>query len=201
MDNTDSLKEAIQLFKKEFDAASSKDKTSGKHNIKGKDYADVPFRVKIARAVLGKSLDLRSAILHHNDKIVVVQCEMYIDGNHIASGVAEEKREGFINTTSALENCETSAVGRCLSHAGLAADKIAGAEEVSTAIANQNNKLNSILENLKKVKSQNEYNSCLKTNQAVMVTQSQENPPAYEKFLEQFTVVKNNLKKEGVING
>ena len=49
---------------------------------------------------------------------------------------AEENRSfGKINKTSALENAETSAVGRALAFLGLGGSEIASADEVSTAIA------------------------------------------------------------------
>ena len=51
----------------------------------------------------------------------------------------EEKQASFINQTSYIENCETSAVGRALSFAGFGGDaSIASAEEVANAIQNQN---------------------------------------------------------------
>lgn len=40
-----------------------------------------------------------------------------------ASGIAEESLEGFVNTTSRVENCETSALGRALANAGYQAKK------------------------------------------------------------------------------
>lgn len=46
-------------------------------------------------------------------------------------GFAEEIRgEGFVNKTSAVENCETSAIGRALANANYAGDKRASREEM-----------------------------------------------------------------------
>ena len=57
---------------------------------------------------------------------------------HIATGYAEEVRGSTnINKTSALENCETSAVGRALAFAGYAGTEIASADEVANAIRQQ----------------------------------------------------------------
>lgn len=55
-------------------------------------------------------------------------------------GHAQESKDGsFINKTSYIENCETSAVGRALSFAGFGGDgSIASAEEVANAIKMQN---------------------------------------------------------------
>jgi len=57
------------------------------------------------------------------------------DGKVRAIGHAEEDRShGKINKTSALENAETSAVGRALAFFGLAGTEIASADEVHGAI-------------------------------------------------------------------
>ena len=62
-------------------------------------------------------------------------------GKVIATGLAQEKEtSSFINKTSFIENCETSAVGRALGFAGIGVDgSMASAEEVANAIMNQNN--------------------------------------------------------------
>lgn len=63
-------------------------------------------------------------------------------GREIAVGYAEEKRTAKgINATSALENCETSAIGRALAAAGYAGTEYASADELVNAL-NQQNKLN-----------------------------------------------------------
>ena len=61
------------------------------------------------------------------------------DGDVIATGTAYEKENStFINKTSYIENCETSAVGRALGMAGFGIDtSVASAEEVANAIENQ----------------------------------------------------------------
>lgn len=52
---------------------------------------------------------------------------------------AEKKGSSFINQSSFIENCETSAVGRCLGFLGIGNDdSMASAEEVATAITQQN---------------------------------------------------------------
>lgn len=80
---------------------------------------------------------IRSQILDCTDEVCRVQVEIGFlseDGKYVcvAMGHAEEYRttEG-INATSALENCETSAIGRALSFAGFGSpDSIASADEV-----------------------------------------------------------------------
>ena len=61
--------------------------------------------------------------------------------SHLASGYAEEYRgSSQINNTSAVENCETSAIGRALGIAGWDASghSVATADEVANAIHQQN---------------------------------------------------------------
>ena len=57
----------------------------------------------------------------------------------LGTGTAYEKENStFINKTSYIENCETSAVGRALAMCGIGIDKsIASAEEVINAVNNQ----------------------------------------------------------------
>ena len=61
------------------------------------------------------------------------------DGKLLGTGTAQEKEtSSFINKTSFIENCETSAVGRALGMCGFGIDtSIASAEEVQNAINNQ----------------------------------------------------------------
>jgi hypothetical protein len=61
-------------------------------------------------------------------------------GYAVSTGLAyEDKDSSFINKTSYIENCETSAIGRALGNFGIGIDtSVASADEVKTAIANQN---------------------------------------------------------------
>ena len=55
------------------------------------------------------------------------------------TGYAEEYRSSSkINRTSAMENAETSAIGRALAACGLAGTEYASADEVANAISQQN---------------------------------------------------------------
>ena len=59
----------------------------------------------------------------------------------IYTGHAEEVYDSsMINKTSALENCETSAIGRALASAGFGGTEFASADEVANAISQQNTK-------------------------------------------------------------
>jgi hypothetical protein len=59
-------------------------------------------------------------LVHYLADIAVFKCELWLEGEIIATGWAEEIRgQGNVNKTSHLENCETGAVGRALANAGL----------------------------------------------------------------------------------
>ena len=57
------------------------------------------------------------------------------DGVVVATGTAEEVRTtGFVNPTSAVENCETSSIGRALFSAGFGGGEFCSADELYTAL-------------------------------------------------------------------
>jgi hypothetical protein len=84
---------------------------------------------------------LNEIILHHDEQRVVIKTELYIGDTIYAVGHAEEYRNAnFINKTSALENCSSSSLGRCIAAFGLSGSEYASAEELVNALSNQNNK-------------------------------------------------------------
>jgi hypothetical protein len=59
-------------------------------------------------------------------------------GSTVATGTAEEVRNAnYINKTSAVENAETSAIGRCLFAAGFGGGEFCSADELLTALKRQ----------------------------------------------------------------
>jgi len=68
---------------------------------------------------------IETEILEHSDTRFIVVCKLFkteADSKPCASGVASETiTDRGVNATSALENCETSAIGRALANAGFAA--------------------------------------------------------------------------------
>ena len=72
----------------------------------------------------------------------IVRAELYKDGSDTiwTTGLAEETVQGRgVNSTSALENCETSAIGRALANAGYATKgKRASRSEMSKVVAQAN---------------------------------------------------------------
>ena len=111
-------------------------------DIKGKDYAEVNQRIKAYRMVYPNGT-IRTKIGKLENGICLFIAEVTNnDGDVIATGTAYEKENStFINKTSYIENCETSAVGRALGMAGFGIDtSVASAEEVQNAIENQKEK-------------------------------------------------------------
>ena len=60
-------------------------------------------------------------MVHRGDDWCVFRAELWVDNTLIATGWAEEHvTDRGVNSTSHVENCETSAVGRALANAGFA---------------------------------------------------------------------------------
>jgi hypothetical protein len=111
---------------------------TGVVNIHGKAYETVALRVKKFREVNPK-FTLSTEVLHRDADIVVMKASILDDaGRLIATGHSEERRAAStINKTSALENAETSAIGRALAAFGLGGTEFATADEVANAITQQ----------------------------------------------------------------
>ena len=189
---TDKLIDAINDYKKD----------DGKHDvpIHGKSYSLVSTRIGYARRILGSLLDLKTTIIHHDDKKVIVQCDAYLADTHVSTGTAEELRSSSrINNTSALENAETSAVGRALAFLGFANDSVASAEEVSTAIEQQDRQLQTALQELETVSHPGNYSAWLTKHKTMLAKIKTNNPIAYGKFQERFTELKSTLETKGAI--
>ena len=108
-------------------------------DIKGKPYIEVNERLKHFRQYFA-GFRLISCIHTLDDKICVIRASIQDPaGNEVATGIAREVNGStYINKTSYVENCETSAWGRALGNFGIGIDtSVASAEEVETAILNQ----------------------------------------------------------------
>ena len=79
-----------------------------------------------------------------NDKQVATKTTIFIGEEPYATGLAMEKFDfGFVNKTSALENCETSSLGRALANFGLHGSEFSSADELANAIINQKDSMES----------------------------------------------------------
>jgi len=109
-------------------------------NIKGNEYVLVHERLMFFREKYPE-WSLISEIVNSASGEVTIKASV-IDEKGIvrATGHAYEKEGStYINKTSHVENCETSAWGRALGNLGIGIDtSVASADEVQNAIANQN---------------------------------------------------------------
>ena len=107
--------------------------------IHGKEYKTVAKRIQQFREK-HPDYTIQTDLVEANDMLVVMKATILQGDQVVATGYAEEVRAASkINRTSALENCETSAVGRALAFFGLAGSEISSADEVANAIKQQNN--------------------------------------------------------------
>ena len=98
----------------------------------GKKYLEVKHRVALFRESYGVGYGIETCIEYADDKYVRVRAVITDKLTRvIASGLAEEVRgTGMVNKGSALENCETSAIGRALACLGLAGSEYASLNEL-----------------------------------------------------------------------
>ena len=121
-------------------------------DIKGKDYVEVNQRIKAFRQLFPDGF-IKTRLESLENGMCVIRAEVGInriarsagDGYYdidavvLGTGYAYEKEQSsYINKTSFIENCETSAVGRALGMLGIGIDtSVASAEEVRNAINQQ----------------------------------------------------------------
>ena len=116
-------------------------KDTGIVSIHGKQYKTVALRVSEFREKYpiddGWGIETQCYAV---DAQTVIMRAVITDpqGRVVSTGYAEEERsQRGINSTSALENAETSAIGRALAGAGMAGTEYASADEVAQAISKQ----------------------------------------------------------------
>jgi hypothetical protein len=109
-------------------------------DIRGKQYKTIALRVEEFRkscpASEGWAIVTEFPTLN-SESVVCRAAVVNPDGVTVATGHAQETWKGSINSTSAVENCETSAIGRALAAFGLGGEEFASAEEVTRAIGQQ----------------------------------------------------------------
>lgn len=111
----------------------------------GKKYTQVVHRMEAFRKYFGFEYTVMTEIVvDTTSRVVMVAKILNREGMIVGTGHAEEIRgQGYVNKTSALENCETSAIGRALSAIGLSGGEYAssnemeGVERKSNAMAQQ----------------------------------------------------------------
>lgn len=110
-----------------------------KIELKGKKYVCVFARVAAFRELCPDGT-ITTEIVSMEDGVVTMKASVIDEnGRLLATGYAQEKEtSSFVNKTSYIENCETSAVGRALGMLGIGVDEsMASAEEVANAMHQQ----------------------------------------------------------------
>jgi len=108
--------------------------------IYNKDYWTVAERIAKFRDEF-PDRSIETQLISHDPEKVIMKALIMEGENIISTGYSEEYRDASaINKTSAMENSETSAVGRALAFFGLAGTEIASADEVAAAITQQREK-------------------------------------------------------------
>jgi hypothetical protein len=106
-------------------------------NIKGKQYVLVSDRVLFFNEAFPKGSITTELISNATDKLVVIKATVKPDAESGRVFTAYSQAtwgDGYINKTSAIENAETSAVGRALGFMGIGViESIASADEMRKA--------------------------------------------------------------------
>ena len=83
-----------------------------------------------------------TALVHHDGDEWVFRCELFRENEtepYAVGHAHEEKTQRGVNSTSACENCETSAIGRALAQAGYAAKGKRPSREEMAKTSNRGN--------------------------------------------------------------
>ena len=115
-------------------------------NIHGKEYKTVAYRVNEFREK-HPDFTIQTDLVEANDVLVIVKASIFnTESRLLATGYAEEVRAASkINKFSALENAETSAIGRALSALGLGGSQYASADELVNALQQQNDNVGPLM--------------------------------------------------------
>jgi len=123
----------------------------------GKKYTEVAKRVEAFRTHFGLKYGITTDIVIDDGNRVVMKAKIYDLANpatSVGEGFAEEIRgSSNVNKTSAIENCETSAIGRALASCGLHGGQYASVDEIHKAKTNEININNNNLSENNKQKS------------------------------------------------
>ena len=107
--------------------------------IHGKDYKTVAERLnEFHEKYKDQTKSILTEIIQFKDGIVVVKAVVKIGEEVYVGHAYEDIGSSPIMETSSLEVCETSAIGRSLSAAGMSGSEFASADELVTALNKQN---------------------------------------------------------------
>ena len=109
-------------------------------NIHGKEYKTVAERLSEVSSDTKGKYSLLTEVLGDVNGTVLIKATLELERGTFVGHAYEREDAGYINKTSHVENCETSAIGRALASAGYAGSEFASADEVANAITQQNEK-------------------------------------------------------------
>jgi hypothetical protein len=124
-----------------FEDIKKANETIATTNIKGKEYAEVNQRIKAFRMVYPEG-SIITELVELSEGICTIKAIAKNGETVLGTGLAQEKESSsYINKTSYIENCETSAVGRALGMCGFGIDtSICSADELENSLKNQSEK-------------------------------------------------------------
>lgn len=104
-------------------------------DIKGKKYVLVSDRILAFNEEYKKGSITTELVSEPKEKHIIIKATVSPDGERTFTGYSQAViGDGYINKTSALENAETSAVGRALAMMGIGVlDSVASADEMKKA--------------------------------------------------------------------
>ena len=107
--------------------------------FKDRPYATVASRVQAFRELCPDGLITTEIISNDGGRVTMKATVADETGKVLATGLAQEKENaGFVNKTSFIENCETSAIGRAMAMLSIGSDEsMASAEELANALKQQ----------------------------------------------------------------
>ena len=124
----------VKNWKEVMDKVAEFNETHGVVQRNNKKYTQVVHRMEALREYHGISLGVSTEVLIDDGQRVVMKATVHTNDQPpivLGTGHAEEIRgQGHVNKHSALENCETSAIGRALACIGLSGGEFASANEM-----------------------------------------------------------------------
>ena len=111
-------------------------------DFKGKPYVEVNERIKYFREHF-KGYSLLTEVVYRTETEICLKAKVINEsGVEVSNGLAMEKEgSNFVNKTSYIENCETSAWGRALGNFGIGIDSsVCSADELLNAVNNEDKK-------------------------------------------------------------